>query len=82
MQALVAASASHARRLYGAVFPRDRWFLRVIFPAMNVFRRLRRRGIMVYHHSPADIDAALRKAGLSLESSARTFVWQVVVYSR
>src|SRR6185436_20460433 len=65
MEQLVAASASHARRLYGAVFPRDRWFLRFGFRVMNLFFWLRRSAFRTYLHSPEAIDAALRRAGLS-----------------
>ena len=82
MPALVAASASHARTLYGASFPRERWFLRVGFRALNWIMALRRKTFRIYMHRHADIDAALKRAGLTQRSSARTFVWQVVVYAR
>ena len=82
MEALVAASASRARRLVGAVFPRDRWFLRIAFPMFNAYKRLMRNGILIYHHRPEDIDAALRKQGLTLRSMTQTFIWRVVVYTR
>ena len=82
MEALVAASASRARRLYGAVFPRDRWFLRVGFRTMNLWQRMRRRAFRVYLHSPEAIDAAVRRQGLERRSVADTFVWRVAVYAR
>lgn len=82
MPALVAASASHARKFYGASFPRDRWFLRVGFRVLNWIMALRRKTFRIYMHRHADIDAALQRAGLKRRSSARTFVWQVVVYAR
>ena len=82
MERLVAESASRARRLYGAVFPRDRWFLRLGFPAINAFQRLRRRAFRVYLHSPDAIDAVARRAGLERGSVSDTFVWRVVVYVR
>ena len=81
MEALVAASAARARRLYGAVFPRDRWFLRVGFRAMNLLQRMRRRAFRVYLHSPEAIDAAVRRQGLERRSVADTFVWRVAVYA-
>jgi magnesium-protoporphyrin O-methyltransferase len=82
MPALVKASASRARKFYGAAFPRDRWFLRVGFRVFNWVQALRRRTFRVYLHSPKDIHAALKHEGLHLASTARTFVWQVVVYAR
>lgn len=82
MPALVEASAARARRLYGAVFPRDRWFLRLGFPFMNLFKRLTGSGFRVFLHSPEGIDAILRRQGLERRAYAQTFVWAVAVYSR
>jgi len=82
MESLVAASAARARKLYGAVFPRDRWFLRVGFPGMNLFQRLRRSSFRVYLHAPEAIESAIRRQGLERRSIANTFVWRVAVYSR
>jgi len=82
MPALVEASAARARRLYGAVFPRDRWFLRLAFPFMNLFKQLTGSGFRVFLHAPADIDTELRRQGLERRSYAQTFVWAVAVYSR
>ena len=82
MPALVHASASRARKFYSTSFPRDRWFLRVGFRVLNWVMALRRRAFRIYLHSPYDIHAALKREGLTLRSTARTFVWQVVVYAR
>jgi magnesium-protoporphyrin O-methyltransferase len=82
MEALVAASASRAKRLYGAVFPRERWSVRIGFAAVNVFMSIMRRGFRVYVHPVTAIDAALRREGLSQRAERQTFVWRVVVYSR
>ncbi len=82
MPALVKASAARTRKFYGASFPRDRWFLRLGFRLLNLFMALRRKSFRIYMHSPKDIHAALKREGLALTSTARTFVWQVVVYSR
>ena len=82
MPALVAASASRATQCYGAVFPRDRWFLRLGFRVLNWFMALRRQAFRVYMHAPSAIDAALQREGLTRRSAAQTFVWHVVVYAR
>jgi hypothetical protein len=82
MPALVQASASRAKKFYGASFPRDRWFLRLGFRVINLVMALRRKSFRIHMHSPKDIHAALKHEGLHLASTARTFVWQVVVYER
>lgn len=82
MDALVAASASRAKRLYGAVFPRNRWSTKVGFAAINLFMRVMRRGFRVYVHPVTAIDAVLRRQGLSLRAERQTFLWRIVVYAR
>ncbi|MEX2154333.1 MAG: methyltransferase [Gemmatimonadaceae bacterium] len=82
MEALVAASASRAKRLYGAVFPRDRWFLKIAFAAENLFKRLTRCDFRTYVHPVRAIDAAIRRQGLEPRKQLKTFVWNVVVYAR
>jgi len=82
MEGLVSASAGHARRLYGAVFPRERWFLRLMLALGNLARRLRRNAFRAYVHPVREIDATIRRQGLSARRIHDTFVWRVVVYSR
>jgi hypothetical protein len=82
MEAMVAASASHAQRLYGAVYPRDRWYVRFALRSINAFNRMRRRAFRVYLHSPAAIDAAVARQGLTRRACVHTFIWRVAVYER
>ena len=82
MEELVSASASRARRLYGAVFPRERWLIKVYLAVTNVARRLRQNSFRSYVHSVDAIDAAVQRQGLRLCSVTETFSWRVAVYSR
>ncbi len=82
MERLVALSADKARRLLGAVYPREAWWMRLAIPAINVVSRLRRSAFRSYLHPPAAIDAVLRAHGLERRSFRRTLAWEVVVYSR
>jgi 2-polyprenyl-3-methyl-5-hydroxy-6-metoxy-1,4-benzoquinol methylase len=82
MEQLVAASASHARRLYGAVFPRERWFLESFLALGNFVRRMRGNAFRTYVHPIHAIDAALQRQGLTASYVHDTFVWRVSVYSR
>ena len=82
MEELVAASASRAKRLYGAVFPRDRWLTRGFVAVSNVARRLRRNSFRSYVHSVDAIDSALQRQGLRRRSVTETVAWRVAVYSR
>ncbi len=63
MEALVAASASRARRVYGIVVPRDAWWVRAGDGGANALRRLRRDRFRTYVHPLAAINAAIREHG-------------------
>lgn len=82
MEALVARSAEKARRLYGAVFPRDTWWVRAAIPLQNAVKRVRGSAFRTFLHSPSAIDALLRRAGFERRSTQRTWIWEVVVYVR
>ena len=82
MEQLVAMSASRARRLYGAVFPRERWLVRAVVKLGNCVRRLRRNAFRAYVHPVRAIDAAVERQCLSLRTVRDTFAWRVAIYSR
>lgn len=82
VDALVEASASHARRLYALVLPRDSWYVRLLIALDNVRWRARRSAYRAYAHSNARIDAHVRDLGLDRQSQAFTRFWRVVLYER
>ena len=82
MEQLVRLSGEKARRLYGAVYPRDTWWMRLGIPAINVVQRLKRSPFRVFLHAPTAIDATLRTAGLRRRSMRHTLGWEVIVYVR
>ena len=79
---LVSASASRAKRLYGLVLPRDRWYVRWATAIENVVMRLKRDPYRAYAHSNVAIDAQLVDMGLTLRSEAFTPWWRVVLFAR
>lgn len=82
VESLVAASAGHARRLYGAVFPRSTWLVRTLVAGANLFCRLKGTTFRAFVHAPEIIDAALRRQGLRPRVVRDTIVWRVVLYAR
>ena len=82
MERLVRLSAERSRRLYGLVYPRDRWLMRIAVQTENLFRRLTRSPFRSFVHSVAAIDAVIRSVGFTLRQRLRTFGWEVVVYER
>jgi magnesium-protoporphyrin O-methyltransferase len=82
MEMLVSLSAARARKLYGLVYPRDTWWVKVGLRAANFFFRIRRSHYRTYTHSSTAVEGLVKRSGLKRRSYRQTLVWQVVVYSR
>jgi Methyltransferase domain len=83
MVSLVASSAGRARRLYGLVYPQDRWWVGAAIRAANAIMRVRRRAFRAHPHPTIAVDAAVRSHGLVPRFAHRAGpVWQVAVYVR
>jgi hypothetical protein len=82
MEQLVDAWAAMARRLYGAVYPRERWLLKVWIVFENLARRIRVNPFQTSVHPIRAIDRTLERNGLRRRWVRDTFAWRVAVYSR
>jgi SAM-dependent methyltransferase len=82
MPALVDASASRARRVYGVVIPREGRLMRFAVRAVNVIQTLRRRPFRVFLHASADVDARVMTHGLDKRYHGHSLFWQVLLYTR
>lgn len=82
MPALVGASADRARRLYGVVVPRERWWVRIGLAATNLYLRLRRSAFRVYLHPLPALRSELEQRGFGEVHTQRSFVWRVMVFER
>lgn len=82
MPALVELSAARAGKLYGLVFPRDRWLFRVIVPVVNFFIGLSSSPFRIFLHRTEDVERILRNQGLEKRYHSQSIFWQVMVYAR
>jgi magnesium-protoporphyrin O-methyltransferase len=82
MEKLVGLSAARARKLYGLVYPRDTWWIKIGLGLQNLFFRLRRSPYRAFVHPTRAVEAVLNSQGLNRRSYRQTLVWQVVVYTR
>lgn len=80
MPALVDASASRARVLYGLVFPREHWFMRLGVWGLNVIQRLRGHPFNVFLHDTASVEARVRSHGFRKILHAHSPLWQIHLY--
>ena len=82
VQRLVSRSGEKARLVYGAVYPREGWWTRLVVAAENVWFRFRGSPFRTFIHSPSTIDALLVAQGFRRRSLRRTVGWEVAVYTR
>jgi hypothetical protein len=82
MDSLLSVSGSRARQLYGIIYPRDNWWVRILAALENGLRHLRGISFRNYIHANSAIDAALSRAGLSLRFQNRGPWWVVALYER
>ncbi len=82
MQGLVGLSVARARKLYGVVYPRDAWWVKIGLAVENLVYRLQKSSFRVFAHSTDAVEALLRSNGWKRLSCRKTIIWQVVVYSR
>ena len=82
MHVLLAKASEKTRRLLGAVYPRDAWWVRSMLACSNLLFRIRRSAFRLYLHSPSAMDAVLRERGLERAGLRRTAFWEIALYRR
>jgi magnesium-protoporphyrin O-methyltransferase len=82
VDALVSLSAGKAQSLYGLVYPREEWWVRLGHRALNLTMKLTRNPFRVFLHPTERVDALLQQAGFTRRYYGRTLSWQVAVYRR
>lgn len=79
---LVDRSVERARRLYGLVYPVDRWWMRLSVGIVRGVTRLFGQVPPFRVHPERAVDARIRAAGFEPILEARGFAWQTVLYRR
>ena len=82
MEKMVDLSAARANKLYGLVYPRDTWWVKIGMGILNTFFRLKKSPFRTFTHSSQRVEALVSRHGLKRKFYRRTLVWQVVVYAR
>ncbi|MEM7344446.1 MAG: class I SAM-dependent methyltransferase [Chloroflexota bacterium] len=82
MPALVGKSSTLAQQLYGLVYPRDVWWIKVIAKFLNSYFWLTRDPYRFFVHAAEEVDAIVRTNGFKQVSRRQTPLWQVVIYAR
>jgi 2-polyprenyl-3-methyl-5-hydroxy-6-metoxy-1,4-benzoquinol methylase len=82
MEKLVSLSVGKVRQVYGLVYPRDVWWVKIGVKVVNFFFRLRKNPFRTFIHPTRAVEAIANAAGFQRCFYRHTLVWQVVVYSR
>jgi 2-polyprenyl-3-methyl-5-hydroxy-6-metoxy-1,4-benzoquinol methylase len=82
MISLVGMSANKAKRLYGVVFPKDVWWVKLGMGLFNQMQRLFRKPFRLFTHSTVELDRLVREKGFEGVFIHRGIFWQVIVYAR
>ena len=82
METMVLRAAEKTRRVLGAVYPRETWWVKVGIAVENTMSRIRKSAFRVYLHSPVAIEKRFEESGLKRVSRQRTAIWEVAVFER
>jgi magnesium-protoporphyrin O-methyltransferase len=82
MEKLVGLSSARAGKIYGVVYPRDAWWVKIGLALENVYFRVRRSPFRTFSHATRSVEAIIGSNGLKRRYHRQTFVWQVAVYTR
>lgn len=82
MSALVGMSSRLARKIYGVIYPRDVWWIKIVLPILNLYPRIRGSSFRAFIHPTKKVEEIIFENGLKRYYYATTFVWQVAVFTR
>lgn len=80
--ALLRAATTSAGRVLALSFPRDRWYVRVVFWLENLVRRLRRDSFRTFVHPPPAMADLLAGAGWQRRGQRSTLAWCIECWHR
>jgi magnesium-protoporphyrin O-methyltransferase len=78
--ALLAAAAGKARRTLLASYPRDRFLVRAAVRIENLAFAVLRKRFRSFAHSPAELEQAVARRGLTRTRLSRSFAWETAQF--
>jgi magnesium-protoporphyrin O-methyltransferase len=82
VEALVSLSVAKVRQLYALVYPRDKWWVKLVLFFENLGYRSHHSPLRVFVHPTRLVDGLVRAAGLEQIIQKNTFAWQIAIYRR
>ena len=82
MPALVSKSAGLAKKYYGAIYPRDTWWLRAAQKIGDLFLWVSRNPFRFFVHPTEEVEGILQRQGFERIYHRQNFIWQVALFER
>jgi len=82
MEKLVSKSSSLARKIYGVVYPRETWVLKMASVFMRTGMFLLRNPYRMFVHPVTKIDQIVRENGFRKKHHRTTLMWRIDLYER
>lgn len=79
---LMAEACGHANDRIAITIPRQTWWIRLGFTAMNAWLRVRRIDFRGFVHPPARIQAAARAQRFEVTHETRGLLWRSMIFQR
>jgi len=77
---LLKTAADHSRKALALTYPRETWYMRFGFKAINFFQGLRRDPFRVFLHPVSEMRSLLQREGFREVSIQRLSVWEIALY--
>lgn len=82
LHSLLGLAAARAVRTIGLVYPKDRWWTRLLSRLGNLWFRLSGSPFRTFIHRESEVRGILHQAGLKPETHTQTLAWEVAVWTR
>ncbi len=79
---LVGLSSERAQQIYGLVYPRETWWVRIAEALGNFYFKLKRSPFRMFIQSTQAVEALLNAKGFIQSFHYQDLFWQVAVYTR
>lgn len=82
MPALVKLSSARAKKLYGVIYPKDTWWIKLGITLINFLLWATRDPFRIFAHPTQAVEDIIKANGLTRYFYKKTIFWQVAVYKR
>lgn len=79
---LLSAAAAHAEHTLAMTYPRDVWWMRLVWRLGNWWQVIRRSDFRLHVHPPREMHAHLKHHGLVTRVAGRHFGWEILISHR